>query len=463
LPLESEVPFATRFGAIEHVERPLVLLAATLFWPLSARLATRLIECGCRVAAICPKGHYLRYIEGIDKYASFRSLSALKSFEEAIRELQPELIVPCDDRAVSLLHELHRKHRDLRYLMERSLGNPSGFELIDCRASLLETARSLGIDIPATKQISTEEDLCTWFAEGNSVAVLKRDGTWAGEGVAIVQSAQQAKEAFRRLSRPTALMTACKRLLVNGDPLALWSWSAQSHPSLILQEYIEGQPANSMIACWEGKVLSLVAVEVLASEGATGAAFLVRPIEDERLIRDAEVLAEKLQLTGFYGFDYVIDKSTRVPYLIEVNPRCTQLGHLPLAGGRDLAALFCEKVTGRHFDTQDLSSPPRIVGLYPQATRWSAQCSLSEDVYYDVPQNQPRLLNELTLPVWPERRWIARLYHNLFPSTKPTPVEYDLRSSPEDFPAADGTWSGAPTGTVSNETKDRHPPVCHSC
>ena len=438
MPLESETSFKTRTGAVERVERPLVLVVATLFWPLSARLATRLIECGCRVAAICPKGHYLRCIEGIDHYASFRSLSVLKSFEGAIRDLQPKLVVPCDDRAVLLLHELHRKHGDLRHLVEKSLGGASGFELTECRASLLEVARSLGIDTPGTKQISTEEDLCTWFAEGSSAAVLKRDGTWAGEGVAIVRSAQEAKESFRKLSRPTALMTACKRLLVNGDPLALWSRSAQPHPSLILQDYIQGQPANSMVACWEGKVLSLASVEVLASEGVTGAAFLVRAVESDRFFRDAEVLAERLHLTGFYGFDYVIEKSTRVPYLIEVNPRCTQLGHLPLAGGRDLAAFLCEKLTGAPIEPHNFSAPPRIVGLYPHAARWSGQCSFPEGVYYDIPQNQPRLLRELMLPIWPERRWIARLYHHFYPSLRAQPKEYGPESGQEDVPVADG-------------------------
>jgi len=421
-------------GTAETRTRPLVLMAATLFWPLSARLASRLLECGCRVAAICPKGHFLRCIEGIDECVSFRSLSVLESIEETIRELKPDLVIPCDDRLVLLLHELHRRRPDLRPLIEKSLGDESGFETIDCRERLLEAARSVGIRVPKTKELTTEGDLSAWFTEGNSVAVLKRDGTWAGEGVAIVRSAQQAKEAFRRLSRPTALMTACKRLLVNGDPLALWSWSAQSHPSLILQEYIEGQPANSMIACWEGKVLSLVAVEVLASEGATGAAFLVRPIEDERLIRDAEVLAKKLQLTGFYGFDYVINKSTRVPYLIEVNPRCTQLGHLPLAGGRDLASFLCEKVTGERIEAQRASVIPRTVGLYPQATRWSGQYSFPEGIYYDIPQNQPRLLSELMLPIQPERQWIARMYHHFYPSAKPAPVKYDLRSGEEEVP-----------------------------
>ena len=168
----------------------------------------------------------------------------------------------------------------------------------------------------------------------------------------------------------------------------------------------------------------MAAVEVLASEGPTGAAFMVRAIRDERMIRDAQKLAHKLQLNGFCGLDYVIEKSSHVPYLIEVNPRCTQLGHLPLAGGRDLAAALCEKLTGRINEAESHSLEGRIVAFFPQVERLATRGAISEGVYKDIPQGQPRLLSELMRPVREERRWVSRLSHRFRPERRSEPVEF---------------------------------------
>jgi ATP-grasp domain len=414
---------------------PLVLMAASLWWPLSARLAIRFIQYGCRVVAICPRGHYLRYVEGIETCFAYSRLNSQACLEKVIRELSPEIVIPCDDRVVLQLHELHRKQPDLRALIEGSLGNPSGFELVDCRAKLLEAAQSIGISIPRTKQVTSEEDLDTWFARHDGAAVLKLDGTWAGKGVAIIRSAQEAKEAFRELSRPVGLMTTCKRLVVNRDPLSLWSWKRQTRPSMIIQQWIEGQPANSMVACWNGEVVSMVSVEVLASEGATGAAHLVRIIEDERMTKAAILLAKKLQLSGFCGLDYVLDKSSRLPYLIEVNPRATQLGHLPLVRGRDLASALCMKLSGQICETGENSVEGKVIAFFPKADHWVARCSFPSGIYNDVPQNQPQLVNELMLPSWPERQWISRIYHHFFPLRTTEPVGFNFEAEQVAVPA----------------------------
>lgn len=421
----------TLFNEGENRRRPLVLLAATLFWPLSARLAIRFLEYGCRVAAICPQGHYLRYVDGIETYFPYRGIGSLSSLERAIREVKPAIVIPCDDRVVWQLHELHDRCCDLRSLVEASLGNASGFKLMNNRAALLETAKSIGMSVPETRHIASEGDLSLWFAESSAPAVLKLDGTWSGQGVAIVRSAQEATEAYRNLSSPAGLIAACKRLLVNQDPLAFWSWSRRNQWSISIQQWIDGQPANSMLACWKGEVLSMVSVEVLASEGPTGAAFLVRTIKDERMIRDARKLAQKLQLSGFCGLDYVIEKSSRVPYLIEVNARCTQLGHLPLAGGRDLAGALCGKLTGRINEVGRDSIEGKVVAFFPQAERFATGRTISEAEYKDIPQDQPRLLSELIRPAGAEGRWISRLYHHCHPARRSAPVLFCLGA--EDF------------------------------
>jgi hypothetical protein len=266
---------------------------------------------------------------------------------------------------------------------------------------------------------------------------LKLDGTCGGQGIAIAHSEREAIDAFRKFSRPVGLSTALKRLVVNRDPLSLWGRSRQSQPFVTIQQLIDGRPANSMLACWKGNVLSIVSVEVLASQGATGAAFLVQLIDNDAMTRAAHLLANRLQLSGFVGLDFLIDRVTEQPYLIEMNPRCTQLGHLPLTGGRDLAGALCAKLGCGTCATNVASVEGLPIAFFPQATRWDAKSSLSANIYNDIPRGQPELVRELMRPIWPERQWISRIYHLFSPARVAEPVEFRVEAGRKDFAAED--------------------------
>lgn len=408
----------------EPGHRPAILMAATLWWPLSARLAIRFIQYGCRVSAICPKGHYLRHVRGLDQVFTYRGLSSLKSLEDAIRQMAPEIVIPCDDRMVWQLHELHRLEPDLRPLIESSLGSADGFGRAEHRDLLLADAEALGIRIATTRRISSEAEVHDWFAEGARSAVLKLDGTWGGEGVTIAHSELEARDAFRRISQPAGIARAVKRFLVNRDPLLLPKQSDQARPAITLQQLIEGWPANSMISCWKGEVLSMVSVEVLASQGATGAAFLVRMIDNDEMSRAAHLLAKSLQLSGFFGLDFLIDQSTGRPHLIEMNPRCTQLGHLPLHGGTDLAGALCAKLCGEACTRGEASVEGRVIAFFPQAEQWNRNGTVPIGTFNDIPEGQPELVRELVRPSWPERQWISRIYHLFRSPCAVDPVEF---------------------------------------
>jgi len=130
-------------------------------------------------------------IRGILRYSGPRSLTALQN---AIAASRPDIIVPCDDRAVWQLHELHEVRPDLRALIETSLGASSSFAKVRSRAALMEIAREAGIRTPETARIHSEAEIKSWFAARPGIAVVKLDGTWGGSGVQVVASAAQAAE-----------------------------------------------------------------------------------------------------------------------------------------------------------------------------------------------------------------------------------------------------------------------------
>jgi len=427
---------------------PAVLLGASRWYPLSVRLAMAFIRHGVSVAAICPRGHPLRLVRGIQALYRYRCLDSLASLKSAIESARPDFVVPCDDGVVLQLHALHAQEPALRPLIERSLGQADGYPIIDSRYQLLCLAGELGIRIPPMRAVNSEADL-TYGRETD--VVLKTDGSMGGEGIAIAHSQAEAAAAYLRLSKPFTAEVALKRLLINHSPLALWMWQRHEKPRIILQQFIPGRPANTMIACWRGEMLASVTVEVLNSQGATGAATVVRLIRHEEIEEAARRLTQRLMLTGFYGLDFILEPSQGqrgAAYLIELNPRCTQLGHLCLQRQGDLAGIFSARLqdSAPGPTENDIDDPIEsdTIAFFPQALLWDPQSPYLHSAYHDVPWESPELVRELLLEEWPYRQRAARIYHRYRPPAVQKAVQFEtvenlsLREEKQD------TLSGVP-------------------
>ena len=94
----------------------------------------------------------------------------------------------------------------------------------------------------------------------------------------------------------------------------------------------------------------------------------------------AAKIAAHFGLNGLHGLDFVRD-GDGVPHLIEVNPRATQICHLPLDG--DLpAALLGVPARPAATDLQQIA-------LFPQVL---AAGEVGRQVYRDIPWDDPKLL-----------------------------------------------------------------------
>jgi carbamoylphosphate synthase large subunit len=395
--------------------QPSVLVMAAKWWPLSARLAVALHRHGCEVSAVCPAGHPLTHVSGIRRIYRYGGISSLSSVRRALEECRPDAVIPCDDGVVAQLHALHELDPSLRPLIERSLGPPESYSVVESRYRFLSRAHDLGICVPRTRRVEKAEDLESWHAEASS-AVIKVDGESGGRGVRISHSLHDSLAAWRELRARCSLVTAWKRLAIDRDPLVLWRRQCHGGRDVTIQEFIPGRPANSMLVCWRGELLSIVSVVVVAAEGATGAATIVRVIDDERMTKTAELVVSALNLSGFYGLDFIVDSGSGVPSLIEMNPRCTQLGHIEFADKGCLAGVLSAVLRGEPRPL--VQNPVRgdTVALFPQALAAGDACRPHIDAgYHDVPLEEPQLMSELMLKSWPQRRWAARLYHAFKP------------------------------------------------
>ncbi len=189
---------------------------------------------------MCPRGHSLRYVSGVRHIHDVHGLRSRSSLLAALRHSKFNFIIPCDDRIVAQLHELSGLHAELRPLIEYSLGDPSKFHIAGSRNSLLKVAADLDIRVPRTCVVTTENQAQQSFGQFAPVAVMKVDGTHGGEGVRMVRSATEAAAAFRSLRFGVGLLTSAQRLLIHGDPLALWTWARRARAEITMQEYISG-------------------------------------------------------------------------------------------------------------------------------------------------------------------------------------------------------------------------------
>jgi hypothetical protein len=393
---------------------PKVLLTDTNRWPTPARLAIGLSKAGCHVSGVCPtRGHPLLHTRVVQQTFPYSSLRPLESLVAAIEVAAPQLIIPCNDLAVQHLHELFRCARsrgtsgsNMVALIERSLGSPDSYPIVSSRYNLLRIAREEGVRVPDTKPINTLDDLKSWQAEQTLPWVLKADGTFGGRGVRIAYSRKQAEQFFLEMNRPHRTTRVIKRLIVNRDPFWLRPWWKRSRPAVIAQSHIQGRPANCAVVCWEGRVLAGIGVEVVSSDGLTGPANVVRIVANPAMLLSAERITRRLGLSGFIGFDFMIEGGSGATYLVEMNPRCTPLSHLQLGKGRDLVGALSAQLSGQRFREMPPVTDKDLIAYFPQA--WICNSEFLRSSYQDIPREEPDLVQELLRP-WPDRSLLFRL------------------------------------------------------
>jgi len=404
-----------RPGASAAAEQPRILLTATLRWPIAARLAMAFSELGCRVEALCPRGHPVTHTRAATRVHFHDALRPLRALRAALLETMPDLVIPCDDEAAVQLHRLHAgciatepADRALSALIERSLGNPGACALATTRGPLLALAAELGIRVPHTTAAATAQALDAWLSRHALPAVIKIDGSWGGRGVAITHSRDEAHDAFARLSSRPALRHALARALLDRDLAPLRSSLRHDAPPVTLQDHVSGHPANRAVACWHGKVLAGTSVEALCTQQATGPATVVRVIDNAEMDEAVRRLVERLGLTGLWGVDFVIEAATGAAFLIEVNPRATPITHLALGPGRDLPAALLSALGGLSAHAPREPIDRSVIALFPGEWQRDLASEHLQRAHHDIPWTEPALVRDGLLRPWAERGWVAR-------------------------------------------------------
>ncbi|HVH72014.1 MAG TPA: ATP-grasp domain-containing protein, partial [Candidatus Dormibacteraeota bacterium] len=276
--------------------------------------------------------------------------------------------------------------------IEKSLGAPSSFAIVYDRAALVVLAQQEGLRVPQTAVITGHPDLEKWAASTGFPAVLKANATSGGDGVRIVQTLEQAEHALRALESPPFVARALKRALIDQDMALLWPALLRKRYVVNAQAFVSGREATSTVACWRGRILASLHFEVLHKQDPRGPSTVLRLIENREMSAATERLVRKLGLSGLHGFDFMLEEPSGAPFLIEINPRATQVGHLPLGEGHDLPAALYAAVSGKDVQATARITQNDTIALFPQEWLRNPASTFISSAYHDVPWEEPAFI-----------------------------------------------------------------------
>jgi hypothetical protein len=329
------------------VMAPKVLLVTTVVWPIAARLAGTFAKLGWRVEIVAPRASASRHTRFADTVHGYTGLAPMLSLRRAVRRADADLIVACDDRAVAL------------------------------------TAR---LDAPV---VGRSLDLQRALRETGLPAVIKADGSWGGDGIAIVHTREAAREAFCKISARISPWRTLARAVRRNDAHHLAAAFA-AQPQLSLQAHIPGTPATAAFACWRGEVLAAIHADVVAGGASGGPASVVRIVQDDAMDAAACKLARRFGLSGLHGLDFIRDREGQV-HLIEANPRATPIAALAMGEARDLPAALA-RASGHASFAPAHAIATDLVALFPNEWLRDPSSAWLCKAHHDVPWDDPPLL-----------------------------------------------------------------------
>ena len=337
-------------------------------------------------------------------------------------------------------------------LITKSLGDSASFPIVKSRHELLRIAAQEGIRVPPWILVKSKADLDQWREP--LPWVIKLGMSWGGAGVRVVYNRAEALRAYRAMARPIGVGRALKRLVINGDGFSMSPSLLRTVPEVIAQRFVPGEPASTAIACLRGRMLAHLSVRALGTQGPTGAATMVEVVEQPDMTSAGRRLAGRLQLSGLHGLDFIRDKSGSA-WLIEFNPRATQVCHITVGNGASLAEAFVAARRGRLEIEPQVAPVGCTLAFFPQAWRSDPANPVLTTANHDVPWKEPALVKDLMAPPWPNRGYVARLWQKIFETD--SGKDYWAGAAP--VAASEDLLPSMPTITGRDSTADQKLPA----
>jgi len=207
---------------------------------------------------------------------------------------------------------------------------------------------------------------------------------------------------------PPLLARALKRAVLDHDSTLIKASLLRNGQTISAQSLIAGCEATSTVVCWKGTVLAGVHFEVLRKSSSAGHATVVRLIENDEISTAVEKMVRRMGVSGLCGFDFMLEARTGHAYLIEMNPRATQVGHITLGPGRDLPAALYSAISEDPIRVTAPITENDTIALFPHEWARDPQSQFLRTAYHDVPWETPELVHACIRRSRKQSVWYSR-------------------------------------------------------
>jgi len=373
---------------------PVLLVSTATRWYGTARTPRALSKAGFDVTLLTPRKSLAETSRFVNRVAYLPDhvtpLEWIHAVAATVRAVSPRQMMPCDDVSFRLLAMLAqspppqmqpRLQQELAGLVRASLGEPAHYRTSVDKTLIYAAAERAGVRVPEHVVIATVEDSLGFADRHGYPLVVKRPYTTAGDGVRIVENEGALRDAVSILGAP------------NVDDL-----EPDASRRLVVQRYIAGGLCYQNVAAWQGRYLAGYAGDRLEAHGGPMTPGTVVRYHDAPPLREFSIqLVEAFGMTGLFTSEYIIEKETGLPYLIEINRRISPGTHFGAVMNVDLCAAL-------HAAMHDGISPSRsrldegeerIFVQFPAEWLRNPQSPWLRRHPVDVPWDDPELLDAM--------------------------------------------------------------------
>jgi len=367
----------------------------------SARLVKALHAAGFHVAALCAIDNPLAKTRYLDKHFPLTDVLSSRHFESrlarAMKEWDPELIIPADERVVACLHALVRRvmsggasclGKEALGIVIDSFGDLAQYDATLLKSGTLELARKLGVRVPDGRTVSSTDAAVSAAATIGFPVYVKTSFSWAGQGVSFCRNTSEVAAAVT-LARPRSwirLRNLLKRVMHR-------DWYP-TETAIDVQRSIAGKPAMYAVVAIQGRMLAGFAGITQQTCAANGPSSIVWIGADAEMERMSKIMIRALGATGFVAFDFMIEDATGDIYLLECNPRPIPVCHLGSRIGVDLCAALKAELSGESHRVGE-GVIGETITLFPQEWQRNPDGIAETANYIDIPLDDPELLRAM--------------------------------------------------------------------
>ncbi|MGH7284196.1 MAG: hypothetical protein ACRELY_21935 [Polyangiaceae bacterium] len=289
-----------------------VLLACASDWQAPARLPKIFRRAGLEVHAFCPRDAGIVHTKYVDR--AHEAPADIAAFADALahylteNEGVYEKVIAIDDPL--LAHLTHRRSEawtaDLL-----PIDRESRFaEIVASKAALVGWASDLALRIPPSRVVRTKEEAAHAMRSLGFPAILKVDCSFAGMGVALVESSNDIARAWDAI-RPTG--------------------------AVVVQAFIRGELGNTAVLYSKGSPVAwMSAFKSRTWPGPFGPSCARKFVDHEDLAPMIARFGAETGYDGFVAFDWIVDGCDRA-WILEVNARPVPALHMGAYAGVDFA------------------------------------------------------------------------------------------------------------------------------